>query len=344
MMPFYLHPCASLIASSWRSAGFTALCILAGLLALALWLGCVWVGWLFWSRKQQVIFPLRITSRSNVFTQFQMRVDLGNLEKAIQTVWKQNDQVLPPAVLKQYSYVQEALPQPASPGEASLSKTGNKKPPINEKEKQKAKQGVQKVNLISNLVASISGMLAGILPGAMKTPFREVNSAIRDQQKKVAAAKAEVNHVQSTSRSLNQDVKRLGEATGVKNNGAAASGKPGGNGPAQTDSGRRLVVSETPVTETAVLEPGESGLFELILRPRNPLRSLEGDFRVKTQAVEIKEFSLYGSLPARTLSAHVKIQSENLQRALFAGLVVVSGALCAWGASELIGWLWLLRL
>jgi hypothetical protein len=338
MSAWYLHAWvgSGYLVNGWKSAGIIALCILAGLLALALWAACVWAAWIYLRRKQQVVFPLVISSRSNVYTNYQMRVEMGGLEKFVQAFWEQDGERLSPSILKQYSYEQEPLPEPVA------ATTGKRSGKIGlpDKEKKKAQEGVKKVNLITSLVANISGVLAGLLPGSMKTPFREVNTAIREQQQKVSGVKADVSHVQSSTRSLNTDVRRLGDATGVKPGG----GNGGGAGGKTAEVGQRLVVNEIPVTDTRVLEPGQSDLCNLVVSPVNPLRNLEGDLRVITQPLEIKEFPLYGSLPVQTLSANVKIKSEVLQRVLFAGLVLVSGALCIWGASALVSWLWLFRM
>lgn len=347
MMPCRVQFIFGLAAIDWKAVGVVALCVLAAALALALWAGCGWGAWLFLRKKQQVIFPLHITSRSNLAAQYQIRAELGGLEKAVKSFWEQDGQRLPLTARKHYSYVQEELPQqralPATDHAAGASLTG-----AAAKEKKKASQGLKKVSVVTNLVASISGVLAGILPGAAKTPFREVNTTIRAQQQKVAAGKADVNHLQATKRSLDHDTKRLGEAAGVKpaggqrDNGSGQGDNGGGQAEAHT-TGQRLVVTETPVTETARVAPGVSSVCQLIIRPKNPLRSLAGIFQVTVQPVELKEFPLYGPLPVRTLAAEVKIEANNLQRVLFASLVLAVGALSAWGASALIGWLWLLR-
>lgn len=332
-----MMPSVSLFAVQWKTVGVIALCVFTGLVALVLWAGCAWRIWLHLRKKQQAVYPLRLISRSNCPAQYQMQIELGTLGKEVQAFWELQGKRLPGGNRKQYSYVQEALP----PRQAIHSSSKpSKRPAALKNEKKKAGQTVQKVSMIANLAASISGALAGLLPGAAKAPFRKFNDAIRGQQQKVSAAKAEVNHLQSSTRALSHDVKRLEEATGVKTDGMKASAE---SEPLVEESGLRLVVTEIPVTETADIQPGESQICHLIIRPKNPLRSLQGSLMVSTQPVEKKEYPLYGALPAITLSADVKIVAKNEQRAAFAGFIVIIGALCAWGAGQLIHWLWLFR-
>lgn len=341
MMQWISQPWISFLAINWKAVGIITLCVLAAALALALWGACVWAGWNVLRKKQEVIFPLHIASRSNLKIRYQIRIELGNLQKVVKAFWVQENQQLPETTLKHYSYIQEAIPQKAIPAR----NTPSIKTITGSKEKKKAAQGIKKVSVVASLVASISGVLAGVLPGVVKAPFREINATIREQQQKVAAAKAEANHLQSTTRSLDHDVKHLGEAAGVK----PGAGKNGGVSAAQTaqtpyeEIGQRLVVTEIPVTETAIFEPGESDICQLVIRPKNPLRDLAGAFQVLTQPVEIKEFPIYGEMPIRTVSADVTIKSTNQHRVLFASLVIGAGALCAWGSSELISWLLLFR-
>lgn len=336
MMLSISQPWFERMAVDWGEVGIWAACVLGALLALALWGGSVWAGWQGLRRKQQVVFPLRLTSQSNLPIRYRLRVELGGLQKSVGAFWQQDGVRLPGLTIKHYRYVQETPPPKPVPVKGKTAPKTAKKPG-------EAQAGAKKVGSIANLVASITGTLAALLPGPLKAPFRAINTAIRERQKEISLAKAEVNHLQSSTRSIDRDLKRLGNTAGVKGagNGSKAAGAAGAS--ADEEDYRRVITTEIPVTETIEFDPGESGLCQLILRPTNPLRSVSGSFQVESQPVELKEYPIYGIIPSATLSADLNIQAVRLYQVLFALLVLGVGALCVWGGVAWIRWLLFLR-
>lgn len=328
MVPF-LNPLINFPKIDFLAIGVRVACGLAVLTALALWVLLMVACWRWLQKRHQQVFSLKLVSQSNLDVAYRLKVELNGLEKKVKSFWREDGEVLKPTTLKEVSYVDEKLPEFTSKEKQAKPKPGAKKQSAIGKE-------AKKVSTFANLIANISTVLAELLPGSLKKPFQTVASNIRQGQKSVSEVKAEKTHLEGAVNRLGKDAGSLGSMT--KGQGQSSGG---GASTASSDQlARRLVITEYKVTETRSFAPTEASDYQLVIRPRDILKSVSGPFTLTSQPVEAKDFPAYGEVSACTLSGQLDI------RPVSAGAVVlwtIGGlgllALEAWGCVSLIRWL-----
>ncbi len=293
-------------------------CALAVLVALALWVLSMALGWRGLQRKCQQTLALKLSSESNLATPFQLRVEMNGLEKKVRLIWLQDGERLKFTIIQKATYIEEALPPVVAPQKGKQPRQA--KPA----KKSAIEQEYQKVSKFANLLASIASTLASLLPGSLKGPFANFAASIRKEQQAVGQVKADKDRVTSSAKMLDSNVKQLGSAAGKKKTTQpGAKEASGGGGGFSEGTSRRLIAHQIRVVFTRPLEPREISQCTLIIRPRAPFRDLTGDCQIAGLPVEAKEFPAFGVLKNQVLNGRVDIKAPaSIYLALY-------GLLCA---------------
>jgi hypothetical protein len=278
-----------------------AVCLLV-LLALAIWLYIVYLGWVNLQKRQQLSRKLTLVNNGNMPTYFHLQIDLGNLKDKILTTWLQEDRPLKPKKVEQVNFLEETQSQetvekrkPVKTARPSVNSGGNPQGTAMSK--------YRFFRTISSLIANICSSLAAILPDSINKPFKSLADSIRAGQQKADQTVAQPKKLAAAGNSLKSNVQRLNSTT-VKVKPGQPAGQPiEQQEPVVTDEKqfRRTVVVQQ-VIETRTFNPAESSTFGVVLRPRNPFRKMAGAFTIKSQQIENADFPAYEVLKAQTLT------------------------------------------
>ncbi len=275
------------------------------LVALAIWLYLVYLGWANLQKRQQLSRKLTLVNNGNIPTHFHLQVDLGNLKDKIITAWFQENRPLKTKKVEQVNFLEEIQAEEIVDKRKPV-KTA--RPAAKSANPQAAVMGKYRFfRAIGSLIANICSALATILPDSINKPFKTLADSIRAGQQKADQTIAQPKKIANAGNSLKTNVQRL-NATAGKAKNSSQTGQQTDQQLEQPEPSisdekqfRRTVVVQQ-VIETPTFDPAESSTYRVVLRPRNPFRKMAGAFTIRSQQIEHADFPAYEVLKVQTLS------------------------------------------